>query len=435
MAIVIGMPDDDPPVGTSTPLPSTATATVTASPSVSGSPIATLSPVPTAPVSASPDPSSVSPPVDYRVEYAFNVPGDISQGSTISVIDQARGVVVRQLVPGDGILAGQPTEARISPDGSWLALRLLQDGRGVDVVYAVRLSGGGDEVIFLGESRFDPFAQRLLWSPDGRFLVTTLVDPTTGDADVTAFEAPTQETVRLTGTGSAYAASWQGATTLWMSLAGSEPRSYPYDLSSGLPARDGELGSSGDPVMAFLPTISPDGRSVIYWEGAMERTEQGWRFVDGGRLRLDTGADDRLDFSGEPLFAEGGDPPMEHARVAWAADSDAYVVWRAQVTPLGGTIPDPTRVYFGHLSYPEPRLTNDQRIDADDLPEGATVHDVALAPDGRHMAITVSFPTPGDLAQPVAELRLVTRNFGDEADRVEILGPSEIWVGPGIYAP
>jgi hypothetical protein len=119
--------------------------------------------------------------------------------------------------------------------------------------------------------------------------------------------------------------------------------------------------------------------------------------------------------------------------VAWSPTSNAYVVWDA--TPTDGPYPDGTRVYRGDASRGDPLLTANQALDPADLPEGVVVHDVALAPDGRNMAITVSFPIPGDLAQPVAELRLITRNFGDEPDGVKILGPSEVWVGPGIYVP
>ena len=430
MAIVIGLPDAPPPVGSSTPLPSGATASAT--PSVSATPTATVSPVATAPVSASPEPALAPDPPDYRIEYAFDVPGDITQGISLRVVEQASGAVLRTLVPGDGIFAGVPTEAKLSPDGAWLAIRLFQDGKGVDIIYAVQLVGG-DQVVFIGESMPDPFAQQLLWSPDGRFLVATLVDFETGNADVTAFEPAAGNAVRLTGTGTAYAGSWQSDTILWMSLAGTEPASYPFDLSGGLPSQDGELGSTGDPVPAFLPRFSPDGQQIIYWDGALERGEFGWTFTGGGELRHASvsnlyGIPDRS----TPLFADFAGR-LAGARVAWGPASNAYVVWNA--TPTDGAYPDGTRVYRADVTAGDPMLTNDKALDEDDLPEGAVVHDVTLAPDGRNMAITVAFPIPGDLAQPVAELRLITRNFGEKADRVEILGPSEVWVGPGIYVP
>lgn len=432
MAIVIGLPDAPPPVGSSTPLPSGASATLSATPSASASAIATVSPVATAPVSASPEPALAPDPPDYRIEYAFDVPGDITQGISLRIVEQASGAAIRTLVPGDGILAGVPIEAKRSPDGAWLALRLFQDGKGVDIIYAVQIVGG-DQVIFIGESMPDPFAQQLLWSPDGRFLVATLVDFETGEADVTAFEPAAGNAVRLTGTGTAYAASWQSDTILWMSLAGAEPVSYPFDLSGGLPARDGELGSTGDPVAAFLPVFSPNGNQIIFWEGALERGEFGWAMPDGGVLRLASVEDlAGLPDRSAPLFADF-DGRLASGRVAWSPTSTAYVVWNA--TPTDGAYPDGSRVYRADASRGDPLLTDDKALDEGDLPEGAVVHDVALAPDGRNMAITVAFPIPGDLAQPVAELRLITRNFGQEADRVEVLGPSEVWVGPGIYVP
>ncbi len=96
---------------------------------------------------------------------------------------------------------------------------------------------------------------------------------------------------------------------------------------------------------------------------------------------------------------------------------------------------DGTTVYFGHRSREGGTISDRQRLDAGDVPAGSLVRDVALAPDGRHLAITVGFPIPGDLAQPVAELRLVTRYFDQRADEVQTLGPADIWVGPGIYGP
>ncbi|MEO8246653.1 MAG: zf-HC2 domain-containing protein [Chloroflexota bacterium] len=427
MAIIIGLPNDGPPVASSSPLPTG----VSPTPSNSETPVATLSPVPTGPVSASPEPSLAPAPPDYRIEYAFDVPGNISQGLSLRVVEQASGAVLRTLVPGDGILAGVPTEAKLSPDGAWLAIRLFQDGKGTDIIYAVQLVGG-DQVVFIGESRPDPFAGRLLWSPDGRFLVATLVDFESGAADVTAFEPATAAAVRLTGTGTAYAGSWQTDTILWMSLAGADPVSYPFDLSGGLPARDGELGSTGDPVDAFLPLFSPDGETVIFWRGQMGRDSGAWAFSNGGVLNLAATA--YLEGTSPdvaPLFADAPGP-IAAAEVAWAADSDAYAVWGLGYVESEG---DPRSVYLGHLSRDGGQVSQRQRLDDADVPDGATVRNVALAPDGRHLAITASFPMPGDLAQPVAELVLVTRNYDDRPDETQTLGPSDVWVGPGIYAP
>lgn len=427
MAVIIGLPDDGPPVGSSTPLPSTGA--VTASPSVSGSPVATLSPVPTGPVSASPEPSLAPAPPDYRIEYAFDVPGDISQGSTIKIVDQATGEVVRTL-PGEEVVGDMPLDAQLSPDGTWLALRLFQDGKGSEVIYAVQLRGG-NQVIFIGESRADPFSGRLLWSPDGRILAATLVDFDSGTADVTAFEPATGNAVRLTSTGASYAASWQGDATLWMSQAGANPVSLPFDLSAGLPASDGDLAPSGDPADAFLPLFSPNGETVIFWRGAMGRTGGGWGFSNGGVLNLAPARSLEGDGSEVvPLFVNAPGP-LAAANVAWASDSDAYAVWGLGYVESEG---DPRTVYFGHLSRDDGRLSQSQRLDDADVPAGATVRNVALAPDGRHLAITASYPMPGDLAQPVAELVLVTRYYDERPDETQILGPADVWVGPGIYA-
>lgn len=419
MAVIVTLPDAPPPVATGSPL---ATASATISDAASPTSVPTESAAPTA------EPPLAPLPPDYRVEYAFDVPGDITQGSTVKVIDQATGDPIRTLVPGVDIDGGQPIQAALSPDGAWLALRIFQDAVPRELVYAVELDG--DAVVELGASMLDTFAERLLWSPDGRFLVTTLVAEGTGDANVTGFDSQTGEVVRLTGTGNAYAASWESDSILWMSLAGPEPTSWRFDLSGGL-GNEGELGTAAPPVHdVFLPTLSPDGQTVIFWRGSLSQGGAGWTFDNGGVLNL--AASDYLDGATPdvaPLFVEAPGP-IAVARVAWAADSDAYAVWGLGYVQSEG---DPRSVYLGHLSLEEGRLSQRQRLDDSDVPDGATVIDVAPAPDGRHLALTVVYPIPGDLAQPVAELLLVTRNFGDEADAVQRLGPTEIWVGPGIY--
>ena len=420
LAVIVSLPDATPPVASTSPQPSGSATPPSAT--------ATGEATSTAKPSATVEPPPATLPPDYRIEYAFDVPGDITQGSTVTLIDQATGDVVRTLVPGQDIDGGQPIQAALSPDGTWLALRILQDAVPREMVYAVELNG--DAVIELGASMLDTFAERLLWSPDGRFLVTTLVAEGSGEANVTGFDTRTGEVVRLTGRGDAYAASWESDTILWMSFAGPEPTSNRFDLSGGL-GNEGELGTTAPPVPGvFLPMLSPNGETVIFWRGPMEQSGAGWTFTNGGVLNLAASAYlDGETQDAAPLFVEAPGP-IAVARVAWAADSDAYAVWSLGYVASEG---DPRSVYFGHLSLEDGRISQRQRLDDSDVPDGATVIDVAPAPDGRHLALTVVYPIPGDLAQPVAELLLVTRNFGDEADVVQRLGPTAIWVGPGIY--
>lgn len=438
MAVIIGLPKDSPPVASSSPLPTG----VSPAPSTSGSPVASLSPVPTGPVSASPEPSLAPAPPDYRIEYAFNAPGDISQGSAVKIIDQTSGAVVRTLAVGDQIVGGAPVDAQLSPDGTWLALRIFQDAKGTEQLYAVQLNGGA--VTSLGETLADPFAARLQWSPeDGRYLAFTLVATgegasPAGSADVFIFEPNGGEITQVTASGDTYVGSWRccgsGGSTLWVSRTeGSYPlnvandAAVPTGIVPGQDVFDGFVAHD-----AFVPLFSPDGTTVIFWQGVHERTDFGARFPGGGTVMVTSGdafgqeADAR-----QPLLTNFADP-IGVASIAWGADSDGYAVWGVGRVD---SEPDGRAVYFGHLSREGGTISNRQRLEEADLPDGAIARHVAIAPDGRHLAITASFPIPGELAQPVAELVLVTRNYDDRPDETQTLGPADVWVGPGIYAP
>lgn len=445
MAIVIGMPDGPPPVGSSSPLPSG----VTGSPSPSESPSGSASATPPAPSATEPAGPLAQLPPDYRVEYAFDVPGDITRGTTVKVVDQATGEAVRTLTPGNEIFAGTPTEARLSPDGSWLALRLLQEMKGTELLYAVQLDG--DAVVALGETLPDPFAAAMHWSPgDGRYLAYTLVDTgeadgANGAADVFIFEPPSERITRLTATGGTYAGSWAAGggdtAVLWVSLAaGPRPTSYTVTLrrDQPVPADINPATDTTDQFVVddvFAPLWSPNGSQVLFWSGAMEATPFGWQFVgEGGVPKLGVVEDTaQLAARSTPVFA-GYPDGLASARMTWNPSSNAYAIWAASGSD-DPAYPDETRVYFAAFEQrTDPLLDATRALDVADVPDGGRVIDVALAPDARHLALTVAYPIPGDLAQPVAELILVTRNYGDEADVTQTLGPSEVWVGPAIYA-
>ncbi len=439
LAVIVGIPRTPTPVASGSP---SATASASTS-SVSASPVASTSPLPPSPsgdATATAEPSVAPAPPAYRLEYAFDVPGDITQGTTITVVDGGSGSVVRSLHAGTDIVGGPPIQASLSPSGAWLALRIQLDAKGTEHLYAMALSG--DTIVDLGETLPDPFSERMPWSPgDGAYLAFTLVDPANGDADVSIFDAAAGTVTQLTSGGSAYAGSWNLTSTadpvLWVSLAaGGGPTSYLVTIGAGgvvperiNPADDSGQSTSVDQYVAndtFVPLLSPDGQHVISWRGTMEATSSGWRMATGGSLRL-TGPDPNG--AGELLLPEMG-TTLEHGFVAWSANSDAYAVW--SIGAVGASLV-PT-VWLGHLSTSPSVLTDAQRLDRNDVPLDGTIRDVAVAADGRHVAITVSYPVAGDLAQPTAELRLVTRNFGTEADTVVTLG-GDVWVGPAVYAP
>jgi hypothetical protein len=298
-----------------------------------------------------------------------------------------------------------------------------------------------------------PFVEHLFWSADSRYLAFTVVDREDAGTDAWVFEPATAEVSQLTNVGNAYAASWvpatEGSSLLWLSTAGEEPRSY---LRSFHEADQGEIvavdpadGPYPAATDVFQPIVSPNGGLVIYWSGRMDRPEGEWVFVEGGTPWL---AESRQDGERGFAFQEArevfrdvpvGEAGFESAAIRWGPDGDAFAVWEAAWTgensDAEAPYPDPGRVYLTRATDPR-GLTKVHAIDVADVPEDSTVVDVKVDGTGRHLALTVRKPIPGDLSAPEAELFLVTRNTGDVADEVEVLGSEpEQWFGPAVFTP
>ena len=145
--------------------------------------------------------------------------------------------------------------------------------------------------------------------------------------------------------------------------------------------------------------------------------------------------------SERPLFSDldvGHDGWFRYAGISWSSDGDAYAIWDAAWTGAsqGGDAlqyPDQRRVYFGHASDAR-GLTRAHAIDEADLPTDTTVVDAKAGPTGEHLLVTVRYPLPGDLSRPRADLLLIERNTGSEADIVTDLGfNDEGWFGPAAF--
>lgn len=194
----------------------------------------------------------------------------------------------------------------------------------------------------------------------------------------------------------------------------------------------------------FQPLVSPNGALVIYWTGRMDRSGDEWAFTEGGAPQLAMNVSDgeagyEFEASRE-VFTDVivGRDAFTSAAVTWGPDSDAFAIWDAAWTGIPqaaqGAYPDPRRVYLGRATDPR-HVTQSHALDVSDIPEEATVVDVKVAGTGRHLAITVRYPAPGDLSTLEADLLLVTRNTGTVADEVNVLnqtGPG--WYGPALYA-
>jgi hypothetical protein len=191
--------------------------------------------------------------------------------------------------------------------------------------------------------------------------------------------------------------------------------------------------------------VSPNGALVIYWTGRMDRPEGEWLFVDGGAPVLaETRRDSERGFTFEEAREVFRDVPVgeagfESAAIRWGPDGDAFAVWEAAWTgeDLGveAPFPDRGRVYLTRATDPR-GLTEVHAIDVADVPQDSSVVDVKVDGTGMHLALTARKPIAGDLSSPEAELFLVTRNTGNVADEVEVLGSEpEQWFGPAVFTP
>ena len=458
LAIVLlnGSPDD-PQVGGGSESPA---ASVAFSPAASAA-TPTAAPTPTSPEPSATPAATPTPVVapEPDVYLAYTGPFD------------NLALMLREGGSGEPIggldSTGPPIAAELSPNGQFLAYITQLGQSGMNEIWVtqlgpeVSLTAGIDfvrvetpladwETVRLGQSvAGSPFLEVLSWSPESDFLAYTLADTSSGGTDVWLFEASMGGPRQLTATGSGYAGSWMPGLTetpmLWVSVAGEKPVSHLVEVRADLrpapysdPATNAAFSADG----AFQPLVSPDGSRAIYWQGVMERVGDEWLFSEGGAPHIGGmfGFEGEFEFTDvQPLFRDvtiDRDAFMD-AAIVWGADSDAFALWQPRWTgtPQGvdGEYPNINRVYFGHASDPR-GLTSDHAIDEADFPQGWAVVDVKV-PTDRHLLITVLEPLGGDLATPLADLLLVTRNTGDVADVVENLAgaDSDGWFGPGAY--
>ena len=413
----------------SAPAPSAAPVESAGAPSTAPEPTAT-------PIPASPEPDvyvAVTGPVESRVMTIR----DGTTGDTIVDVDEA---------PSGPVVA-----ASLSPDGQWLAYISALGESGLNEVRATLVADDPDSpfevghTIVLGESvAGSPFLEQLSWSDDGAALAFTLADQKDATTDAWIFRPSVGEAERLTDVGNAYAGSWvPGASVVWVSAAGETPFSYliPVDMEAGsITAIDPAESEFPPAENIFQPLVSPNGAFVIFWSGGMEQAGSEWLFVQGGAPWL---AENTSDGEGGYEFTDArelfdfsaGRDAFTSAAIAWGPDSDAYAVWAAAWTgvPRGDGYPDQGRVYFSHATDPR-GVTTTHAIDAADIPDGSFVVDVKVSPTGNHLVITAGRPSAGIMDPPSADLLLVRRNTGSQADEVTVIGSADDgWFGPAGF--
>ena len=433
-------------IGDASPTPS-GSFSFSAVPSASA-PAPSASPAESAGVpSTAPEPTATPIPVSPEPDVYVAVTGPV-ENRVMSVRD---GITGDTITNADEAPSGPVVAAALSPDGQWFAYISALGESGLNEVRATLVADDPDsphaigDTVVLGESvAGSPFLEQMSWSDDGAALAFTLADQKDETTDAWVFRPSVGEAERLTDVGNAYAGSWvPGTSIMWVSTAGDTPFSYlvPFDSDAGsVAAIDPAESEFPAAENVFQPLISPNGAFVIFWSGGMQQSGSEWLFIEGGAPWL---AENRSDGEGgydfgdpRALFDVGVDrDAFTSAAIAWGPDSDAYAVWSAVWTGVqqGEGYPDPRRVYFSHATDPR-GVTSDHAIDAADIPDGAFVVDVKVSPTGNHLVVTAGRPSAGIMDAPSADLLLIRRNTGNQADDVTVIGSADDgWFGPAGF--
>lgn len=278
---------------------------------------------------------------------------------------------------------GQP---RFSPDGQ--SVVFVSDRSGGDAVWTVSLDGADTTRITRGErSAF----QSPEWTPDGDYIVATRQGPgqgklwmyhREGGGGIQLIEDPSNART----TGAAFGADdryiWYGRRTgTWQyNSPGRDYQLWVYDRETGEnSARSGRYGG------AFRPTLSPDGRWLVY--GSRHVSETGLRIRD-----LGTGDERWLAFPVQRDEQESRAARDAYPGMSFTPDSREVVafwggkIWRV---PIDGSEMHeiPFRVDVELPMGPE--VDFDYPIEDGPTFVAKQIRDIAPSPDGRHLAFTV----------------------------------------------
>lgn len=278
---------------------------------------------------------------------------------------------------------GQP---RFSPDGQ--SVVFVSDRSGGDAVWTISLDMTDTTRITRGErSSF----QSPEWTPDGNYIVATRQGPgqgklwmyhREGGGGIQLIEDPANARTMGAAFGADDRYIWYGRRTgTWQyNSPGRDYQLWVYDRETGEnSARSGRYGGG------FRPTLSPDGRWVVY--GSRHVSETGLRIRD-----LDTGDERWLAFPVQRDEQESRAARDAYPGMSFTPDSREVVafwggkLWRVAID--GGDLTEiPFRVDVDLPMGPE--VDFDYPIEDSPTFVAKQIRDLAPSPDGQRLAFTI----------------------------------------------
>ena len=278
---------------------------------------------------------------------------------------------------------GQP---RFSPDGE--AIVFVSDRSGGDGVWTISLDRADTTRITRGEtSAF----QSPEWTPDGDYIVATRQSPgqgklwmyhRNGGGGIQLIEEPANARTTGAAFGSDERHIWYSRRTgTWQyNSPGRDYQLWVYDRETGENSvRSGRYGG------AFRPTLSPDGRWLVY--GSRHVAETGLRIRD-----LETGDERWLAFPVQRDEQESRAARDAYPGMSFTPDSRELVafwggrMWRVPVQG-GEPVEIPFRVDVDLPMGPE--VDFDYPIDDSPTFVAKQIRDLAPSPDGERLAFTI----------------------------------------------
>ena len=353
-----------------------------------------------APADTSPAASAVTLPLKSARSHTFTATQgtwlslDVSPDGQSIVFDLLGDLYTLPIVGGKATRItsgmGYDVQPRFSPDGKRVVF--VSDRSGGENLWMLSLDGKDTTQLTKGNANQYVSPE---WTPDGKYIVSSRSGGTFGAAKLWMFHVDGGNGLALTADpapptnlkmlGAAFGKDpryiWFAARTGdWQyNSVGPQYQLYVWDKENGKTSQMTTRFGSG-----FRPTLSPDGRYLVY--GTRFETKTGLRIRD-----LDTQKEDWLAFPVQRDEIESRAPMDAYPGFSFTPDSRAVVVsyggeiWRVPVDRSA-----PARIPFEAEVKLEmgPEVKVAWRVDTATTFNASQVRDIAPSPDGKKLAFS-----------------------------------------------